>query len=365
MPSIDESEPTLELLYLGVVTEIDRRTLEANGIPYRHVPAGKIRRYMSGVHLTFFDLLYLVPLGVLKALWTMFFVMPDVVFSKGGYGSVPVVFAAWVYRIPILLHETDLVPGLSNRRLSRFASAVAVSFRKVYTGFPEARKVFVAGTPLRAAFEALPDQATARRSLGLHDRKPVIFVTGGSQGAQRINTVVTTVIPRLILEAQILHQVGENNFAAVTEFLSKDLRHFPGIEDYHVVGSLSEEDMAASLAAADLIISRAGGTALAEIAAAGKPAILIPLLEAAQDHQWENAYFFREQGASVVLDEANLTPALFEATVRRILGNPQDLRLMGQRVRTLHRAGAAGEIAEVLVAMTQGRVPRRVAEPTP
>lgn len=363
LPILDDGDPPLELLYLGIVTDADRRALESCGIPYRHIPSGKVRRYVSGAPRTLFDLLCLVPLGMLKALWTMFFVMPDVVFSKGGYGSVPVVFASWVYRIPTLLHETDLVPGLSNRRIARYVSAVAVSFRGAETGFPDLQKVFVAGTPLRPAFDALPRQEEARKRFKLHDRKPVIFVTGGSQGAQRMNTVVLVVIPKLIQEAQILHQVGEKNFSAVSNFLSKDLRHVPSIEDYHVVGSLTEADMAASFAAADLVISRAGGTALAEISAAGKPSILVPLQEAAQDHQWENAYFFREQGAAVVLDEANLTPAVFASTVQRVLGNPQDLRVMSERVKALHHPGAASEIADVLVKMAQGRVPRRSAKP--
>lgn len=365
IPFPESHEPPLELLYLGVVMEGDRQALQEAGIPYRHIPSGKIRRYISGTPRTLLDLLFRVPAGVLRALWVLFFVMPDVVFSKGGYGSVPVVFAAWLYRIPILLHETDVAPGLANTRLARYATAIAVGFREAESAFREERKVFVSGTPLRSAFRSLPDQAAARRRLSLHDRKPVLFVTGGSQGAQRINAVVLAVAPSLLSDMQILHQVGANNLAAIREFVEGDLRHAPGIEDYHVTGSLGEEDMAAAFAAADFVVSRAGGTALAEIASAGKPSILIPLRGAAQEHQWENAYFFREQGAAVVLDETNLSPALFLSTVRRVLGNPRDLQLMAARVRTLHRPGAASDIAEVLVAMAQGRVPRRTVAALP
>jgi UDP-N-acetylglucosamine--N-acetylmuramyl-(pentapeptide) pyrophosphoryl-undecaprenol N-acetylglucosamine transferase len=282
------------------------------------------------------------------------------VFSKGGYGSIPTVFAAWVYRIPVLLHETDLVPGLANRRLTRFASAIAVGFRDAERYFP-LEKVFVSGTPLREIFEHLPESGPARARLGLHDRKPVMFITGGSQGAQRVNTAVLAVLPQLLSSAQILHQVGENNLPAVREFIEKDLRQFPGIEDYHLVGFLSEEDMALSLAAADLVVSRAGGTALAEISAAGKPSILIPLHEAAQRHQWENAYFFREEGAAAVLDETNLTPAIFLSTVQRVLNNPQDLSLMAERMRSLFRPGAAEDVAATLLSMARGQLPRREA----
>lgn len=359
-PEPEPHEPLLELLYVGIVTDVDRRFLEAAGIPYQHVPSGKIRRYLQGVPLTAFDLLVRLPLGIFRGLWALFFLMPDVVFSKGGYGSIPTVFAAWVYRIPVLLHETDLVPGLANQRLARFASAIAVGFRDAERSFP-AEKVFVSGTPLREIFEHLPDHESSKVKLGLHDRKPVLFITGGSQGAQRVNTAVLAVLPQLLSGAQVLHQVGEKNLPAVREFIEKDLRQFPGIEDYHVVGFLSEEDMALSLAAADLVVSRAGGTALAEISAAGKASLLIPLHEAAQRHQWENAYFFREEGAAAVLDETNLSPAIFLSTVQRVLNNPQDLKLMAERMRSLFRPGAAEDVAATLLSMARGQLPRREA----
>lgn len=360
LPWAERGEPPLELLYLGVVTAFDRAALERAGIPAAHIPSGKVRRYLAGAPLTVFDLLFRLPVGILRALWKLFFVMPDVVFSKGGYGSIPVVVAAWVYRIPVLLHETDIVPGVANRKLARFASAIAVGFREAERQFPDPQKTFVAGTPLRPAFRAFPSPAEARSRLGLRSEKPLLFVTGGSQGAQRVNTVVLALLPKFIGAVTVLHQVGEQNLPAIQEFVGRDLRHLPGIEDYRAVGALSEEEMAAALAAAHLVVSRAGGTALAEIAAAGKPSLLIPLRGAAQEHQWENAHFFREHGAAVVLDETNLTSALFERTLRRMLENPEDLRLMGERVRLLHRPSAAGDLAAVLVSMAQGRVPRRL-----
>lgn len=358
IPALAPDDHELEILYVGVVSDMDRRGLEEAGIPYRHIPSGKIRRYLSGAHLTAIDLLFRLPVGILRAMWTIFALMPDVIFSKGGYGAVPVMIAAWVYRIPFLLHETDVVPGMANQRFARFASAIAVGFKNAEKAFPP-KKTFTVGTPLRPTFASLASPEIARQRLGLHDRTPVIFVTGGSQGAQRMNTVLLANLTRLLPEAQILHQVGEQNLAAINEFVRKDLAQFPGVEDYHMVGFLSEQDMALSFAAADLVISRAGGTTLAEIAAAGKPSVLIPLREAAQQHQWENAYFFREQGAAVVLDESNLTPAVFHATITRILSNPQDLRVMAERVRTLHRPTAAEDLAGILLEMTQGRLPRQ------
>lgn len=358
LPAGAEGEPPLELLYVGVVTATDRVFLERASIPFRHIPSGKIRRYLQGAPLTLVDMLFRLPRGIFRALVVLFQLMPDVVFSKGGYGSVPVVLAAWLYRIPILLHESDLVPGLANRGLARFASTIAVSFRAAEKDFPPA-KVFVAGTPLRTEFRSLPATPVARERLGLHDRKRVLFVTGGSQGAQALNTVVLALLPKLLTELQVLHQVGVANLPAIAEFARSDLGHLPDLADYHPVGTLAGDEMAAAFAAADLVVSRAGGTALAEIAAAGKPSLLIPLRSAAQGHQWENAYFFREHGAAVVLDETNLTPTLFLGALRRLLENESDLRLMAERVRTLHRPGAAEDLAEVIVSLAAGKVPRR------
>ncbi|TSC64259.1 MAG: UDP-N-acetylglucosamine--N-acetylmuramyl-(pentapeptide) pyrophosphoryl-undecaprenol N-acetylglucosamine transferase [Parcubacteria group bacterium Gr01-1014_106] len=358
LPALTADDHALEMLYVGVVSDMDRRGLEEAGIPYRHIPSGKIRRYLSGAHLTAVDVVCRLPVGILRAVWTLFVLMPDVIFSKGGYGAVPVMIAAWVYRIPFLLHETDSVPGLANQRFARFASAIAVGFPDAEKAFPP-KKTFTVGTPLRPAFSSLPSPEAARQRLGLHDRKPVIFVTGGSQGAQRLNTVLLANVTRLLPEAQILHQVGEQNLAAVNAFVQKDLAQFPDIQDYHMIGFLSEQDMALSFAAADLIISRAGGTTLAEIAAAGKPSVLIPLREAAQQHQWENAYFFRERGAAAVLDESNLTPSVFHTTISRLLSNPQDLRVMAERVRSLHRPNAAEDLARILLEMAHGRLPQR------
>lgn len=358
IPSSDEDEPDLEMIAVGTISPEERQVFQTAGLPAVYLASGKIRRYLSGVPVTVIDLLFRLPLGILQAFWKLFVLMPDVVFSKGGYGSVPVTIVSWVYRIPVLLHETDVVPGLANRRLARFVSAVAVSFRVAEASFPAA-KVFVSGTPLRPAFLRLVSSEVARQRLGLHEQLPVLFVTGGSQGAQRLNTALLAILLNLLPDMQVLHQAGELNVAAVRDFVAHDLRHVPGLENYHLVGTLSAEDMALSLAASDVVMSRAGGTTLAEIAAAGKPAILIPLRGSAGDHQWENAYFFREHGAAVVLDETNLTPSVLLSAIKRLFAHAPDRQIMAERVRTLHRPSAAEDLVGVLLEMAQGKVPRR------
>jgi UDP-N-acetylglucosamine--N-acetylmuramyl-(pentapeptide) pyrophosphoryl-undecaprenol N-acetylglucosamine transferase len=352
----------LDILFVGLVTDIDRRFLEEADIPAFHIPSGKIRRYLSGAGPTFVDLVWRLPLGILRALWRMYILMPEVVFSKGGYGSVPVGIASWVYRIPVLLHETDVIPGLANRRLARFSTAIGVGFRAAEKYFKK-EKAFVSGTPLRAEFTRPPAPAAARKTLGLHDRKPVIFVTGGSQGAQRINTVIIELLVRLLPEFQFVHQVGAVNLAPIQGLMRETFRNFPDIADYHLLGFLDPRQMVAAYAAADLVVCRAGGTTLAEVSAAGRPSLLIPLHEAANNHQWENAYLYREAGAAVVVDETNLSAPLIEATIRKLFQRPQQLQLMASRARDLGRPSATEDIAETIVAMGSGYAPRRKSSP--
>lgn len=348
----------LEIIYAGIVTEMDRSVLEANEISYEHIPSGKVRRYLSGAGLNLLDLMFYLPLGICRALWRIYILMPEVVFSKGGYGSIPVVLACFIYRIPVLMHETDIIPGIANKKLSRFVSAVAVGFRKTEDHFRK-DKVFVSGTPLRSVFYALPDLPEAKKTLLLHERKPVIFITGGSQGSQRINSVILELLMRLLPEFQIVHQLGQLNFQPVMDFIDSTLKNFPDIQDYHALGFIDESRMAACFVAADLIISRAGGTTLAEISAVGKPSILIPLAESANNHQWENAYFYREAGAAVVVDENNLSAPMLEATIRRVFQRQSNLEVMSARARELAKPSAATDIAQILVQMGTGFIPRR------
>jgi len=348
----------LEIMYVGVVTDVDKALLEKSGIPYEYIPSGKIRRYLSGAALTTMDLLINLPVGIIKALWRMYVLMPEVVFSKGGYGSIPVVAACWIYRIPVLLHETDVMPGLANRKLSRFVSSIAVGFRKAEQYFQQ-EKVFVSGTPLRTSFYSLPIKDEAKKQLSLHDRKPIIFVTGGSQGAMRINNVILELLTKILPEFQIVHQVGQYNLEAVENFIKTTMANFPDITDYHPLGFVDEKTMVACFVAADMVIGRAGGTTLAEISEVGRPSILVPLAESANNHQFENAYFYREAGAAIVVDESNLSAPLLESTIRRAFQRQSDLDLMSERAKELRRPSASEDIAQLLITMGCGFVPRK------
>lgn len=348
----------IELRYVGPVSDMDKRVLEEADIPFEHIPSGKIRRYASGAGLTMVDMLFRLPWGILRALWRMYVLMPEAVFSKGGYGSVPVVIASFIYRIPVLMHETDTVPGLANRKLAKFVTAIAVGFRIAEDHFPQ-KKTFVSGVPIRSMFRSQPSKEQGRAVLKLHDRKPVLFIIGGSQGSQRINSPVLELLVALLPEFQVVHQVGSINEGPVQKLLDSTFADFPDITDYHMSGYMSDKEILHAYAAADLVISRAGGTTLAEIAAMGCPSILVPLRESAGNHQWRNAYLFREAGASLVLDETNLAPALLESTIRRLFDNPKQLEEMAEYAKRMARYSADEDIANLLISMGSGYAPRK------
>ena len=333
------AEP-VEFLLIGP-DDFTQEVITKAGLPFKRILAGKFRRYWSWQNIL--DL-FKIPLGICQALWHVYLFMPDVIFGKGGYASVPAVLVGWLYRIPILIHESDAVPGMANRFLSHLAKRVAVSFKPALKYFPEKKRALV-GNPVRQ--EILKgDIARARETFKLSPDKPVIFITGGSQGSQRMNQAVLEILPELLKKTQIIHQTGEKNYEEVKKKAETVLTNLKS--DYHPFPFLKEE-MKDAYAVADLIISRAGANSLAEIAAVNKPSILIPLPGAANDHQRENAFEFMRGGAGVVIGEANLKPHLFQEKIISLLDKPDILRKMGQKARRLARLEAASKITQELL----------------
>ncbi len=329
-----------EFLFIGPKNKSTLESFKNLGIPCRFVLAPKLRRYWSIKNfLDFFKL----PVGFLQAFWWIFVWMPDITFGKGGYGSVASVLVSWVYRIPIILHESDAVPGLANRALGVFSNRIITSFPKTSRYFFSSKKTILIGNPIRnEVLEASKEKAF--RTFGLRPDLPVLFITGGSQGAQRLNEITLEVLPKLLKKCQIVHQCGSENY----DWIKKDVEirlNKEQQQDYHFYPFLKDE-MRQAYAAADLIISRCGANTLAEIATLGKPSILVPLSSAAYNHQKENANYFRETEAAVVIEEENLRPHLFQKQIFDLLENPVLLQTMGERVKKLAKPDAAERIAE-------------------
>lgn len=333
----------LELYYLGP-DAIPEETAAREGIIAGRVAAGKMRRYFSFQNFT--DALRMA-WGVLQALWKMFLIMPDAVFSKGGYGSVPVAIASRIYRIPIMAHESDAVPGAVNRWVGGWARRTAVSFPSAVKHFPPDQTALI-GVPVRSRIVGGSRDA-AREVFGAFSDRPVVFVIGGSQGAVILNRAVIEVLGRMLEEFEVIHAVGPKHIEDVR------LETMPIIQGreqyYHPVGFMTEDEMRSSFALADLVVSRAGATAIYEIAANAKPAILVPIKHSAQNHQRANAYAYTATGAGIVIEEDNLTPSVLLHEIKTLMADPERRATMARAAATFARPDAARIIAKELLSL--------------
>jgi len=330
-----EQQMDLELFYLGPA-DFDLQPLRAEDIKIETILAGKLRRYFSG--WTILDV-FKIPLGFLQALIYLYIWMPEAIFSKGGYGSVPVVCVGWLFRIPVLIHESDTIPGLANRLAAKLARRVAVSFEQTKKYFPE-QKTALVGNPVRIEITQ-GSREEAKNIFKLVSDDPVILVLGGSQGAQTINEIILAVLPRLLEKTEIIHVCGPKQYQGLSLPLKK----------YHLYPFLDENQIQHAYAMADLVIARAGAGSIFEIAACGKPSILIPLPSAASDHQKENAFTYAKSGATVVIEQANLTPNLFLEKIFSLLSQPELRQKMSQSALSFAKPEAGQKIAKELMEM--------------
>ncbi len=320
--------------------------LEGDGIRVSKIIGGKWRRY--------FDLRNLIDipkffLSIFQLLWKMLRLMPNVLFSKGGTGALAVVLVARFYRIPVIIHESDTVPGLSNLFSRRFAARIAISFPSAAEYF--SGNVALVGNPIRnSLLLTSADQKTAKQNLGFIPADPLILFLGGSQGATRINDFVLNNLRDFVKEFQILSQVGIRNFddfKAELALTEKNLSD-PEKRKYKFLAYLDDNEKIA-YSAADIVVSRAGASNIFEIAAFGKPAILIPLPEAANDHQTKNAYEYAKSGAAIVIESDNLKPNLFLNEIKKILSDPLKYKSMSEAAKKFAKPDAARTIAEEII----------------
>jgi UDP-N-acetylglucosamine--N-acetylmuramyl-(pentapeptide) pyrophosphoryl-undecaprenol N-acetylglucosamine transferase len=337
----------LKLFYYGPKDNFSSTVLSQEGIKIKIIPGGKIRRYGGLVtrFSNFVDIFFKIPWGIFRAFISLFFLSPDVIFSKGGYGSFPTVIAGWLLRTPIFLHESDISPGLANRILGRFALEVFTSFPR--TEYFSPRKMTLIGNPIRR--ELLEgSKEEAEELLKLTGEKPVILVFGGSQGAQKINETLFSILPEFLSHFEIIHQCGSKNFEEAKQLIraitNPEIRRY-----YHLYPFLKESELRQAYQATDIIVSRAGSGSIFEIAALGKPSILVPISGSAQNHQQKNAYAYAANGASFVIEEANLTPRFFLEKLRFLAYSPDALENMSKKALEFSKPRAAQIIASYLL----------------
>ncbi|MES2087373.1 MAG: UDP-N-acetylglucosamine--N-acetylmuramyl-(pentapeptide) pyrophosphoryl-undecaprenol N-acetylglucosamine transferase [Patescibacteria group bacterium] len=326
-------------LYYMANEPYDSRALFDNNINFVKMPAGKLRRYFSLKNVvdlvrTFF--------GVIKSLWKVFEIYPDVIFGKGGYASFPALFAGRIFRIPIVIHESDSIPGKVNLWAGKFAQDIAVSFPEAAHYFPQEKTAYT-GNPIRTDIISVSSTG-AHEFLQLEKNIPIILILGGSQGSRLINETLIKILPELVEKFQIIHQTGKNNYAEVSGTTSVILEKTPLKTRYKPFEYLNEMTLRRSAGVADLVISR-GGSTLFEIAAWGVPSIIIPLNEAVSHDQTSNAFNYARSGAAVVIEETNLTPHILLHEIERVLSDVNLIAKMRESATKFARVDAADIIA--------------------
>ena len=333
------------------------------GIQIKTIKAGKLRRYFSWEN--FRDILK-IPVGIVQSLYYVHKFKPNVVFSKGGFASVPPVIASWILRIPIITHESDIVPGLANRIIARFASKILISFSAAEKYFNK-NKVVLTGNPIR--FDITKgSKENALKFFKLSPDLPTVLIFGGSQGAQKINEMVLEILPTLIEKCQIIHQCGDKNYEEIKtgvhsleckeckKFNSNEINSYrlkPELQNRYKFYPFIKEEMKDAYALADIVISRAGANSLAEIVALQKPNILIPLSTSANNHQPENAKFFAEKNASLIIDETvNNSQDLSEAILKLLLDKNLQDQMQKKLSELAPSQNASQKIAEEIMRET-------------
>lgn len=337
----------LELAYVGA-PPLEQRSLTEERIRIFTITSLKVRRYPSVENV--FDLLKL-PIALLQALWWLYLLMPEVVFSKGGPGTLPVVWSASFFRIPIVLHESDSIPGRTNLACAKAATRIAVSFAHALSYFPK-HKTALLGQPIRRDLVESHFLPNEEYQLGLLRTEKKILILGGSQGSAVINDFVIDVLPELIRRGQVIHQCGREHFSDVELVTNSIIQREVPLQGsrYKLFDFLGEEEMFKFLHVVDLVISRAGSGAIFEIAATGKPSILVPLPEdVGGRHQIENAYEYGRTGAAVVIEQANLKPHLFMSVIDKILNDEELAVRMRQAAHEFAKPQAAQMIAQELL----------------
>lgn len=300
-----------KISYIGSYDGIEKKLIEEMGIPYYGISSGKLRRYFDWKNFT-------DPFRVLKGFAEARKILkqlkPDIIFSKGGFVTVPVVVAAGRLKIPALIHESDMTPGLANKLCIPFATKVCCNFPETVNNLPK-EKAVLTGTPIRQELLSGNKEA-ALKFCGFNSDKPVIMVIGGSLGAASVNENVRKILPELLKDFQVIHLCGKGK-------VNESLTQTKGYVQYEYI----KEELPDLFALSDIVISRAGANAICELNALHKPNLLIPLsAKASRGDQILNARSFERQGFSMVMEEEEITETKLLEAIHKLYENRDSFR---------------------------------------
>ena len=343
---IDENNIVDAKLYYFSDSPYDKEILFQNRLIFEKVSAGKLRLYFS--FKNFIDV-FKMGFGILSAIIKVFRIYPDVIFSKGGYAAFPTVVAGKILNIPIIMHESDTMPGRVNIFTAKFARKIAVSFKEAGLQFPYNKTAWT-GHPIRQEIMFRGSKDKGLEYFKLESNLPTIFVMGGSQGAELINNVLLDALPELLEKYQVIHQTGIKNLESTRGRAGIVLENNANKNRYITLPFLNSLQMKMATGAADLIISRAGST-IFEIASWGIPSIVIPITNSNGDHQRKNAFAYAHSGACSVIEEINMTKSVLIEEVERIFNDKMVYAKMTQGANLFAKKDAGSKIAKEIIAV--------------
>lgn len=332
-----------DLAYVGSPASIERDMISSLNIPFYEVSSGKLRRYFSLKNmLDPFKIIW----GIIQSFFLFYKLKPDVVFSKGGFVAFPVVVGAWLNRIPIVAHESDMTPGLANRLSYPFVNKICLTFDAGKKHFKKPSKIEVTGTPIRTQLFT-GSRVRGLNLCGFNNDKPCMLVIGGSQGAGSINSALRGALKQILRNLQVIHLCGRGKMDNA----------LVGTEGYFQL-EYANDELADLLAASTIVLSRAGANSLYEILALGKPHILVPLsARVSRGDQIQNANYFKSIGISQVILDEKLTPESLLVALQEVLSKQEEIK---NKIKALKIESATPRIVAIIKEQADVQSPRTV-----
>ena len=320
-----------EYLWIGTKKGLEKTTVEKENINFNAIASGKLRRYFSWQN-------FIDPAFILIGFFQSFFIIrkfkPNTIVSAGSFVGVPVIFAGWLLKIPVLIHQMDIKPTLSNKIISMFADKITVGFKKSLKDYP-ARKTIWTGNPIRQRLQIKNQKSKIKKFFNLKDNIPTVLIIGGGTGAMAINKFIQKSADKLTNFCQIIHLTGKNKLPG----------NSAPINNYHTFEFLNIKQMASAYELADIIISRCGIGTLSELSFLKKPSILIPI---PGSHQEDNAKFFKNAQAAIILDQNKITAKTLAENIKKLLFNNYYKQQLSKNIYKLTNPDATEKISKII-----------------
>ena len=337
-PLVKGAKGDFDFLFVGTKVGPEKKMVEEKGTKFKTICSGKFRRYISLRNLIdpFFILI-----GFFQSIAILLVWRPKLVISAGSFVSVPVIWVAWILRVPVLIHQQDARPGLANKLMAKFAKTITVTFEESLKYY--GKKAIWTGNPARRSLEITNDKLQMTNKFGFKNNLPVVLIMGGGTGAMAINELVWKSLGELIKFCQIIHVTGKGKNKG--DPISKSEIGSPRSHNYSSFEFLDAKQMAEAYASADIVVSRCGLGTLTELSYLGKPSIIIPMPDS---HQEENAKIFKEKEAAIVLNQKKLTPEILTDNIKKLLDDDVLRSMLRNNIQKVMKRGANEKIINII-----------------